>query len=405
VSAYLPGGHLCGARTSPLPPIRRRRRFSKEFKRQVVEETLARGTSVAAIAMAHRLNANQVFTWRRKFLRESAVTLTKAVKMLPVTIEAPSVPLPMQRPSRNTLTLLLPFASARSGRPIDRMTAEDLSPGIVRRFLDHLERERHCGGATRNQRLSTIHSLARFVGMRSPVHLSWCTEVRSIPFKKTAKTMIGYLEKAEMDALLMQPDRRTTMGTRDHTLLLFLYNSGARADEAAQLTIGSLRLGEPSSARILGKGNKLRMCPLWPIQALILDRNGCSEPSRGPTVRASGIASCSSRSKHRPKPTACIHCHHGPHENRIGRIWAGSGQGLKSRQTGTDERFIRKYRQRALGRGVGTAQAPRPLVISASRRHFTSLASSLEYYARSISTPSRIRRQRGVRIPGDRSAP
>ena len=103
---------------------------------------------------------------------------------------------------RDTLTLLLPFACARGGHPIDRMTVEDLSPAIVRQFLDHLETDRHCGGATRNQRLSTIHSLARFVGTRSPVHLSWCTEVRSIPFKKTAKTLIGYLEKSEMDALL-----------------------------------------------------------------------------------------------------------------------------------------------------------------------------------------------------------
>ena len=171
---------------------------------------------------------------------------------------------------RDTLTLLIPFASSRGGHPIDRMTVEDLTPAIVRQFLDHLERDRHCGGATRNQRLSTIHSLARFIGTRSPVHLSWCTEVRSIPFKKTAKTMIGYLEKAEMDALLRQPDRRTALGTRDHALLLFLYNSGARADEAARLTIGNLRLGDSPSARILGKGNKIRLCPLWPVTSSLL---------------------------------------------------------------------------------------------------------------------------------------
>jgi site-specific recombinase XerD len=164
---------------------------------------------------------------------------------------------------RDTLTLLLPFASACSGHRIDRMTVEDLSPAVVRRFLDHLERDRHCSGATRNQRLSTINSLARFIGTRSPVHLSWCTEVRSIPFKKTTKTLIGYLEKAEIDALLRQPDRRTALGARDHALLLYLYNSGSRADEAARLTIGSLRLGDAPAVRILGKGNKLRMCPLW----------------------------------------------------------------------------------------------------------------------------------------------
>jgi site-specific recombinase XerD len=172
---------------------------------------------------------------------------------------------------RDTLTLLLPFASASVGHAIDRMTVEDLTPFIVRQFLDHLERDRHCSGVTRNQRLAMIHSLARFIGTHSPVHLAWCTELRSIPFKKTAKTSIGYLEKPEIDALLNQPDQRTALGARDHILLLFLYNSGARADEAAKLTIGDLQLGRSSpSVRILGKGNKIRMCPLWPATTALL---------------------------------------------------------------------------------------------------------------------------------------
>jgi integrase/recombinase XerD len=165
---------------------------------------------------------------------------------------------------RDTLTLLLPFASSCSKGPIDRMAVEDLSPAIVRRFLDHLQRDRQCSGATRNQRLNAIRSLARFIGARSPQHLAWCTEIRSIPFKKTAKTLIGYLDKDEMDALLKQPDRRTALGARDHALLLYLYNSGSRADEAARLTIGNLRLDGSPAVRILGKGNKPRMCPLWP---------------------------------------------------------------------------------------------------------------------------------------------
>jgi integrase/recombinase XerD len=173
---------------------------------------------------------------------------------------------------RDTLTLLLPFASSSSARPIDRMTVEDLSPAIVRRFLDHLQRDRQCSGTTRNQRLNAIRSLARFIGTRSPVHLAWCCELRSIPFKKTAKTLIGYLEKAEIDALVRQPDRRTALGARDHALLLYLYNSGSRADEAARLTIGNLRLDSSPAVRILGKGNKLRMCPLWPITSTSLAR-------------------------------------------------------------------------------------------------------------------------------------
>ncbi len=126
-------------------------------------------------------------------------------------------------------------------------------------------------------RLSAVHSLANFIGMRSPEHLAWCTEVRTIPFKKTTKTVVGYLEKQELDALLRAPDRRTALGARDHALLLFLYNSGARADEAARLTVGRLQLGTSASVRILGKGNKWRVCPLWPatvkvLRPLVVDR-------------------------------------------------------------------------------------------------------------------------------------
>jgi site-specific recombinase XerD len=77
-----------------------------------------------------------------------------------------------------------------------------------------------------------------------------------------------------MDALLNAPDQSTAQGRRDHALLLFLYNSGARADEAAQLLVGDLQLAirkqDYSAVRIWGKGNKLRHCPLWPQTAQLL---------------------------------------------------------------------------------------------------------------------------------------
>ena len=61
---------------------------------------------------------------------------------------------------------------------------------------------------------------------------------------------VPYLEKAEIDALLATPDRQRRQGQRDYTLLLFLYNAGARADETAHLTRGALDLGRPASVRI-----------------------------------------------------------------------------------------------------------------------------------------------------------
>ncbi len=178
---------------------------------------------------------------------------------------------------RDALTLLIPFVSGRLHQSVDRLTLVDVSADLVRLFLADLEQSRQCTIATRNQRLATIHALARFVGERSPEHIVWCGQIRSIPFKKTSHAVIPALDKPEMDALLSAPDRQTGQGRRDHALLLFLYNSGARAQEAAQLLIGELDV-VGCVVKIRGKGGKPRQCPLWPstmeeLKALIVNRS------------------------------------------------------------------------------------------------------------------------------------
>jgi site-specific recombinase XerD len=164
---------------------------------------------------------------------------------------------------RDALILLIPFVADKRNKSVDRLTVLDLSADMVRLFLADLEQSRRSSIPTRNQRLAAVHALARFVGEHSPEHIAWCGQIRSIPFKKSSKAVVPYLEKPQMDALLSAPDRTTTQGCRDHALLLFLYNSGARAHEGAQLLISELDL-DGRSVKIRGKGRKERHCPLWP---------------------------------------------------------------------------------------------------------------------------------------------
>jgi len=202
-------------------------------------------------------NRDLVAPWVRRFLLEHVVAELNLSRHT-------------QASYRDALALFLPFAAKERRQPVDHLEVESLSPDVVRLFLAHLEETRRCSVATRNQRLAAIHSFARFVGARSPEHLSWCAAVAAIPFKRATKGAVPYLDKAEMDALLVAPDRHTRQGIRDHALLLFLYNSGARCEEAARLTVADLDLGASAAVKILGKGNKVRLCPLWPATARTL---------------------------------------------------------------------------------------------------------------------------------------
>jgi len=180
-----------------------------------------------------------------------------------------------QQSYRDALRLLIVFAASQLRKKADQLVVADIDPDLVRSFLRHLEEERECTISTRNQRLATIHALATFLAKRSPEDLGWSAQLRSVEFKRSIRVPVGYLDKHEIDRLLAVPDRRTRIGCRDHVLLLFLYNSGARADEAAQLNVGDLSLhiggkSTLSSVRLKGKGNKVRLCPLWASTAFAL---------------------------------------------------------------------------------------------------------------------------------------
>lgn len=175
-----------------------------------------------------------------------------------------------QRSYRDTFRLLFRFLTEHHATDPTRVTVEQLTPDLVRGFLSHLEEKRHCAVATRNQRLAALRSLFRFIGRQVPELIEHATQIQGVPIRRALQSTIPYLEKLEVDAILAVADRRTPQGQRDHALLLFLYNTGARASEAADLTVGALTLDATPAVRLLGKGRKIRHCPLWPHTATVL---------------------------------------------------------------------------------------------------------------------------------------
>lgn len=65
----------------------KRQRWTIKQTRQIVEETLLPGASVARVARSHGVNANQVFYWRKQHLAGRLGNSSALIKLLPVTVD------------------------------------------------------------------------------------------------------------------------------------------------------------------------------------------------------------------------------------------------------------------------------------------------------------------------------
>ncbi len=165
---------------------------------------------------------------------------------------------------RDALKLFLRFTSEQVNKPVDKLMLEDFDENLTLAFLDELEANRGNSTQTRNQRLQALRSFFRYVAGQEPMLLARCQRIAEIPTKRAGHKTMEYLEDMEMNAVLNSVDPCARQGLRDHALLLFFYNTGARVQEVVDLKIDDLRLQAPYQVLLTGKGNKQRLCPLWP---------------------------------------------------------------------------------------------------------------------------------------------
>lgn len=175
------------------------------------------------------------------------------------------------RSYRDAVVMLLTFIARRRGCGIEMLDLVDLDAKVVEDFLRHLEVERRNGIATRNVRLAAIHTLARFLSGRHADRLGTWQAIIALPFKRGAQQRPPeHLAADGVKALLDTIDRSTAIGERDFALLALMFNTGARVQEVLDLRLRDVRLDPPQQVRLKGKGNKVRLCPIWPRTAQLL---------------------------------------------------------------------------------------------------------------------------------------
>lgn len=173
---------------------------------------------------------------------------------------------------RDGLILFLGFAAKDCARPVESSSIADITADRVGRFLAFLEAERENSIATRNARLAAMHTFARFLIAENPDHMLTLQQVLGIPFKRGAcAAPVEYLETSEIEAILASIDRKTSAGKRDYAMFSLMFNTGARVQEILNLRVRDIRRESPCQVRLAGKGHKVRLCPIWPRTARLLD--------------------------------------------------------------------------------------------------------------------------------------
>jgi integrase/recombinase XerD len=151
---------------------------------------------------------------------------------------------------RRTFRLLLQHLQAKTGKKPSALSIGDLDAPVILSFLENLEQQRHNQAQSRNVRLTAIRSFFRLVTLRDPASISIATRVLAIPLKRTDQRLVGYLTRAEVDAILAANNLSEWSGRRDHVLL----------------------------------GRKERSVPLWPTTAKALKEWFSESGDRSPAV-------------------------------------------------------------------------------------------------------------------------
>ncbi len=136
-----------------------------------------------------------------------------------------------------------------------------------------IESQRRVERRTVHLQVSALRAFYKFLLRRGVVSASpWA----GLALPKLAKTLPHFLTEAQMGELLAVPERITEAGvvesaedgkarefarSGDRVMLEVLYGAGLRVSELVGLTYGQLDL-EGGVARVRGKGDKERLCPL-----------------------------------------------------------------------------------------------------------------------------------------------
>ena len=162
---------------------------------------------------------------------------------------------------RDTFVILFEYLQKEYKININKMDIDVIDYLKIEKFLDYLESDRNNSASTRNQRLAAISSFYKYLQKREISVFDLCSNILTIPKKKTETKVMAYFSVDEIKLLINKPDTKTRYGFRDYLILLFMYETASRAQEISDLQRKQLFLKD-NYVVLIGKGNKSRRIPI-----------------------------------------------------------------------------------------------------------------------------------------------
>ena len=166
------------------------------------------------------------------------------------------------RAYKKSLDLLFDYIKVKQNVPLAKVTFDMIDRNSLSAFLDYLENERGCSPATRNHRLHSIRAFYVYAAENDISIVAYYEEILKVDSAKAPEKLVEHMSEDAVKAILSQADTSTHKGLRDMVIMLFLYKTGARIQEALDVKLRDIQFGKFPIVMLTGKGSKTRSVPL-----------------------------------------------------------------------------------------------------------------------------------------------
>jgi integrase/recombinase XerC len=174
----------------------------------------------------------------------------------------------------------LAFCSGHIGGEPDLAMLRDLRAADIRAWIAAEAKAGH-GNATRARKLSALKTFYRFLHKRHGVETTALALISRPRPKRPLPKALSPADARRIAQEMGKAQDSTTLQARDAALMMLLYGTGLRIDEALSIDIGQLPATD-DALRVTGKGNKQRLVPLLPVVRAAIATYLKRHPNPGP---------------------------------------------------------------------------------------------------------------------------